>query len=196
MSEESSFHDLIGRVRAGDQEAATELVRRYESAIRRAVRIRLADARLNRVLDSMDVCQSVLASFFVRAALGQYELNTPEQLLKLLAVMARHKLADCVDREQAACRDLRRVAGSDAVEREPAATASPSRQVAARELLQEVQRRLSPEERRLAELRTQGHEWAAIAAEVGGTPEGLRKRLARAADRVAHELGLDDFRHA
>jgi RNA polymerase sigma-70 factor (ECF subfamily) len=196
MAQDDAFPDLIRRVRAGDQEAAADLVRLYEPAIRRAVRIRLGDARLNRVLDSMDVCQSVLASFFVRAALGQYELDTPAQLLKLLAAMARHKLADQVDRERADRRDHRRLAEGGAVEREPAAAASPSRQVAARELLQEVQRRLSPDERRLAELRTQGHEWAAIAAEVGGTPDALRKRLARAADRVAHELGLDDFGHA
>lgn len=42
-----------------------------------------------------------MASFFVRAALGQYELDRPEQLLKLLAAMARHKLADAVDRQRA-----------------------------------------------------------------------------------------------
>jgi hypothetical protein len=34
----------------------------------------------------------VLGSFFVRAALGQYELNRPEQLFKLLASMAHNKL--------------------------------------------------------------------------------------------------------
>ena len=56
------------------------------------LRVRLVDTRLNRLLDSMDICQSVLASFFVRAALGQYELETPEQLLKLLATMTRNKL--------------------------------------------------------------------------------------------------------
>ena len=42
---------------------------------------RLADARLGNLLDSMDICQSVLTSFFVRAAAGQYDLETPEQLL-------------------------------------------------------------------------------------------------------------------
>ncbi len=103
MAEPSDFADLIRRVRAGEEEEAAELVRRYEPAIRRAVRIRLADTRLARAFDSMDVCQSVLASFFVRAALGQYELDAPEQLLRLLATMARHKLADQVDRERAAC---------------------------------------------------------------------------------------------
>src|SRR5580704_19564293 len=109
MPEANDFADLIRRVRSGDEAAATELVQRYEPAIRRAVRIRLSDTRLARAFDSMDVCQSVMASFFVRAALGQYELDAPEQLLKLLATMARHKLADRVDRERAECRDNRRV---------------------------------------------------------------------------------------
>src|SRR3989442_11144114 len=93
MSDAPSFQGLIARVRAGDAEAARELVQRYEPAIRRAVRFRLADSRLARLFDSMDICQSVLASFFVRAAAGQYDLEQPEQLLGLLAAMARKKLA-------------------------------------------------------------------------------------------------------
>ena len=193
MPEASDFQDLIRRVRAGDEAAATELVRSYEPAIRRAVRIRLADTRLARAFDSMDICQSVMASFFVRAALGQYELNAPDQLLRLLATMARHKLADQVDRERAECRDNRRVEEGSAETREVmTAASSPSRQVAARELLQEVRRRLSPEERQLLELRNQGLDWSAIAAQLGGSAEALRKRLARATDRVARELGLDE----
>jgi RNA polymerase sigma-70 factor (ECF subfamily) len=193
MSETSNFQDLIRRVRAGEEAAAAELVRRYEPAIRRAVRIRLGDKRLARAFDSMDVCQSVMASFFVRVALGQYELNTPDHLLKLLATMARHKLADQVDRERAECRDNRRVEDGSAEERDVASPAgSPSRQAAARDLLEQVQRRLSPEERQLVELRNQGLDWAAVAARVGGSPEALRKRLARATERIAEELGLDE----
>jgi RNA polymerase sigma-70 factor (ECF subfamily) len=193
MSEPSDFHELIRQVRAGDEAAAAELVRRYEPAIRRAVRIRLGDTRLERAFDSMDVCQSVMASFFLRAALGQYELNAPEQLLKLLATMARHKLADRVDQERASCRDNRRVEEGSAETREVAsAQSTPSRQVAARELLEEVQRRLSPEERQLVEMRQQGMDWAAIAEQLGGSADSCRKRLARATDRVARELGLDE----
>jgi RNA polymerase sigma factor (sigma-70 family) len=192
MSDVRDFQDLIRRVRAGDEAAAAELVRRYEPAIRRAVRIRLADTRLARAFDSMDICQSVMASFFVRAALGQYELDVPEQLLKLLATMARHKLADQVDRERAACRDNRRVEEGGAETRALVSPASsPSQQVAARELLHEVQRRLSAEEQQLVELRNQGLDWAAIANQLGGSPEALRKRLARATERIAEELGLD-----
>jgi RNA polymerase sigma-70 factor (ECF subfamily) len=193
MSDAGDFPELIRRVRAGDESAAAELVRRYEPAIRRAVRIRLGDTRLARAFDSMDVCQSVMASFFVRAALGQYELGTPDELLRLLATMARHKLADQVDRERAACRDNRRVEEGRAESREVASAASsPSRQVAARELLEEVRRRLSPEERQIVELRNQGLDWAAVAARLGGSPEALRKRLARATERIGRELGLDE----
>jgi RNA polymerase sigma-70 factor (ECF subfamily) len=195
MPADSSFPDLIRRVRGGDEAAAAELVRLYEPAIRRSVRLRL-DPRLRRTCDSMDICQGVLCSFFVRAACGQYELETPEQLLKLLATMARHKLAKALRHQRAARRDHRRVEAGPAEEwplRAPAP--SPSQQVAARELLQEVRRRLSPEERRLAELRGQGRDWAAIAAECGGSPEALRKRLGRAVARLADCLGLDEMRH-
>jgi len=194
MDQELPFAELIQRVRAGDQDTAAALVNRYESAIRRAVRIRLSDPRLGRVLDSMDICQSVLASFFVRAALGQYELNTPEQLLSLLATMARHKLADQVDRERAQRRDSRRIEGGGAEMHEVLSSASsPSEQVSARELLQEVQRRLSAQERELVELRGQGLEWTEIASKLGGSAEALRKRLSRATSRIAQELGLDSF---
>src|SRR5262245_914953 len=51
MSDDASFQDLIRRVRGGDDAAAAELVRRYEPAIRRVVRLRLTDARLRRAFD-------------------------------------------------------------------------------------------------------------------------------------------------
>lgn len=65
MLETTSFGELIERVRLGEADAAVELVRTYEPAIRRTLRVRLVDARLRSTLDSMDICQSVLGSFFV-----------------------------------------------------------------------------------------------------------------------------------
>jgi RNA polymerase sigma-70 factor (ECF subfamily) len=188
----SSFDDLMRRLRAGDQAAATEVVRRYEGAICRAVHFRLRDAHLRSVLDSADVCQSVFASFFVRVAAGQYQLETTEQLVKLLATMARNKVASQARKEHAERRDRRR---SDAIgddDQLVAVAPGPERQAAARDLLDAVYHRLSPEERRLVELRDQGRDWAAIAAEVGDTPIVLRKRLSRALDRITHQLGLDE----
>jgi RNA polymerase sigma-70 factor (ECF subfamily) len=193
VHEDRDFRELIALVRGGDDEAARELVRRYEPAIRRAVRIRLRDSRLRRAFDSLDVCQSVLASFFARVALGQYELDTPEQLLRLLTAMARNKLAGAAEREQAQRRDHRRLDAGDPADHEVAAAdASPSEQVALRDLLVNFRQRLDPEERRVVELRLLGQEWMEIAAQLGESPEALRKRHARALDRVARELGLEE----
>ena len=191
MSEETTFQDLIRRVRAGDGQAAAELVRLYEPTIRRVARVRLADSRLQRLFDSQDVCQSVFGSFFVRAALGEYELETPEQLLNLLVTISRKKVIDQARRAGAARRDFRRAEPAEAHEQQWAAPGpSPSQEVSGRELLQEFRRRLSEEERQLADARAAGRDWNQIAAEHGDSPEALRKRLSRAVDRISQELGL------
>jgi RNA polymerase sigma-70 factor (ECF subfamily) len=193
MVDAPTFDELIRRMRAGDQDAATELVRRYEPAVRRAVRFRLANVRLGTLLESMDICQSVMASFFIRTASGQYELETPEQVLKLLTAMARNKLNSQARKQNAQRRDCRRVAAVIQDEmRFVAAGESPSMEVAARDLLQEIDRRLSPDERLLLDMRNQGYDWSEIASEIGGGAEALRRRLSRALDRIARQLGLNE----
>src|SRR3954453_16678047 len=127
MSDEVPFQELIARVRRGDDAAANELVRRYEPAIRRSVRFRLTDPRLRRTCDSMDVCQSLSARFFVRAASGQYALDTPEQLLRLLTTMARNKLLNQARQEHAARRDNRLVTDDIPAHDGPAVPPSPPR---------------------------------------------------------------------
>ena len=195
MPDQNPHGELVSRLRAGDPGAADQLVREYEPVIRSWVRVwlRRQDARLRRVFDSMDVCQSVLASFFVRAAAGQYDLDRPEQLTALLMRMSRHKLACAVRKQTARRRDVRR---TDAGGLDEAAAAvadpTPSAKYADQDLLAEVRRRLSDEERRIADRRAEGDDWAAIAAALGGTPDGRRMQLARALDRVAEQLGLDE----
>jgi RNA polymerase sigma factor (sigma-70 family) len=192
MSEPLSFDELIRRVRQGDAHAAEVLVRRYEPAVRRIIHLRMQHSPLRRHFDSVDVCQSVLASFFVRAALGQYDLGSPEELVRLLGAMARNKLIDrgrkrhgvpadpVPDRGDA--QELDEVAGS-----EP----TPSRIATGRDLLETVRLRLSDEDRQVADLRAQGREWKEIAEQLGESPEALRKRLGRALDRVASEVGIE-----
>ena len=193
MPDAPTFEELIRRVRAWDQQAAAELVRLYEPTIRRVVRFRLAKSRLGKLLDSMDICQSVLRSFFVRAATSQYSLETPEQVLKLLTAMARNKLASQARKQHTQRRDNRRASAiGDEGSRLVAPGDSPSTPIVVRDLQQEVRRRLSPDEWELLDLKNQGHDWAAIAARVGGNAESLRKKLARAIDRVVDEPGLDD----
>jgi RNA polymerase sigma-70 factor (ECF subfamily) len=193
MTEDATFAEFIRRIRAGDEQAAEELVRRYESAVRIAVRAHLTDPALYRLFDSMDVCQSVLASFFVRAAAGEYELDNPRQLLGLLAGIARRKVAFQARKHCSQRRDHRRLARAELGELDVAGPEpTPLRHVEGQNLLQEVRARLNDEERRVADLRGEDRSWPEIAEMLGGTAEGRRKQLARALDRVAEELGLDE----
>jgi RNA polymerase sigma-70 factor (ECF subfamily) len=197
MANEVTLRTLLERTRAGDQRAATELVRRYEPALRRAVRLRLRDRQLRRFLDSSDVCQAVLLRFFVRVATGRYDLDTPEQVLRLLATMARHQVVNEALHQRAAKRDCRRLERAGAEEWEAAAPgSSPSQHAAAGELLEKARGLISPGEWQLLQLRQEGRGWADIARLLGGTPDGLRKRFARAVARVTHALGLVEVGHA
>jgi RNA polymerase sigma-70 factor (ECF subfamily) len=163
MYENDTAIELFRRVRGGDEGAAAELFRRYEATIRRRVRVwmRLQDPRLHRVFDSVDICQSVLASFFVRAAAGQYDLEHPGQLVNLLVRMAKHKLTHHVAHLHARRRDIRRTVAEDALDTVPATP--PSTQLSRLDLLQQLLKQLSAEERLLAERRAHGRAWYEIA---------------------------------
>jgi DNA-directed RNA polymerase specialized sigma24 family protein len=190
---EVPFEDLVKGIRQGDDQAAAALLRRYEPAIRRAIRFRMSDTRMNAVLDSMDVCQSVMGSFFIRAAAGQYELDSPTSVMQLLIGMAKKKLAMQVRHQRAQRRDNRKVAANgldDAVIAAKGATAS--QYVAAGELMKAVQDRLTPEDQQILNWRNQNVEWTDIAARLNTTPEAIRKKFSRALDRIAVDLGLDE----
>ncbi len=91
--EKKAFDDLVLRVRVGDDQAAEELVRLYEPLVRRELRIRMTNRRLAKLFDSVDICQSIWSSFFVRVVAGQYDLDSPQHLARLLISMVRNKLA-------------------------------------------------------------------------------------------------------
>ncbi len=188
------FTDFIQRIRAGDDLAAEELVRHYEPLIRREVRLRMEDERLNRAFDSMDVCQSVLASFFTRAAIGEYDLDEPRHLIRLLVTMARNKLASKARQEHRQRRDNRRVAITDPevlnklTDKQPSASEVLSR----RELLERMRASLTEEEREIADLRGQGLAWEEVAQRLGGNGNTRRMQLTRGIERVGRELGLED----
>lgn len=189
-----AFDQLMSRVQAGDPEAAAELIRQYEHEIRLEVRVRLRiqDGRVRRLFDSMDITQSVLASFFAGVAVGQFAPEHPQQLLGLLISMARNKLLTQVRDQRRQRRDIRRMQPVDVAEFPIVAGGeSPSQVVAGNELLGEFRKRLSDEERLLSERRGEGQPWSAIADEFGGTAEGRRKQLERAFARIVRELDLD-----
>jgi RNA polymerase sigma factor (sigma-70 family) len=192
LTSEPSLPVLLSRFRAGDPDAASELVQAYEPHLRRMIGLRIRDSRLRRLFDSADICQSVLANFFARLSLGQYDLESPAQLVRLLEAMARNKVATQARKAQVTRRDEREIDGEDETTTPVVPGPSFTEQVAWRELVQIVRSRLSDDERRLSDFRAAGCEWTEIASEVGGTAEAARKRLERAFDRVARELGWEE----
>jgi hypothetical protein len=64
------------------------------------------------------------------------------------------------------------------------------------ELLEKARHLFAPDEWQLLQLRKDGRAWAEIARQLGGTADGLRKRLARAVARVTQALGLAEVGHA
>ena len=193
MADEITFTELMRRVRAGDQQAITMLVDRYGDAVRRVARVRLRSRRLRRVLDSSDIGQSVLFSFVRRAGNGEWQdnLNSPEELLKLLATMARYKVIDQERKAYAARRgggDLAQPLGD--YDLPFTRDKSPSEQVADQELIDLAEETLSEEERQLLDLHYgDGLEWKEIAERVGGSPEALRMKLRRAFGRLREQFG-------
>jgi DNA-directed RNA polymerase specialized sigma24 family protein len=106
--------------------------------------------------------------------------------------MARSKIATQARKAQVVRRDEREIDNEDGALVPASPGPSPTEQVAWQELIQIVRSRLTEEERQLSDLRAAGCEWTEIAAKVGGTGEAARKRLERAFDRVAQELGWEE----
>lgn len=191
-ADETDFEDLMSRVRAGDQDAATELVRQYEPEVRRFIRFRLSSPSIRRFVDSLDISQSVMAKFFVQMSEGNLELNNPAQLRSLLLAIARNNLYDQVRRQHAGRRDGRRLEadGERKLDIVPDAHPTPSNALQVKELVGLLQEGLSDEERLLVDQRLGGKPWLELADDLGSSPDALRKRMARALDRVSKKLGL------
>ena len=193
MAENPDFADFFRRIRAGDDLAAMELVRRFEPLIRREVRTRIFDRRLKRAFDSVDVSQSVLAIFFSRAATGEYELEGPEQLARLLVTMARNRLVSHARKERRQVRDVRRLATDPAaLDQVPDRQSSPSEILSKKEQLAQLETFLSDEERQIFNLRTEGLSWDEVAARIGGSGPARRMQMSRGIERLERQLGPAD----
>lgn len=188
------FQQWIVRVRSGDAEAAQELVRRYEKSVRIAIRFKLTSPSMRRQFDSMDVCQSVLASFFCRVAIGEYDLQTPEQLVGLLVRMAENKLKMKYRHHKQQKRDLSRIE-ADVMDQTAvrAPVPGPEQQTQAREILDRLYAHLTPDEHAVAALRSLGMTWPEVARSLDQTEQAVRMRLTRALDRLSEKLGLDEL---
>lgn len=194
MNDQESFARLIEQLRQGDNDAARMLLLRYEPALRRIVAMRLMDRKLRGVVDTEDICQSVLGSFFVRLGLGQYEIIDESDLLRLLATMVRNKVVSKKRRRTLETRDDVRFRLNERLAANRAGSEqTPSAWLVYDELVRVAEGMLSPDERQLIALRKQGLAWNEIGLRLGDDPECLRKRLSRTVDQVIEQLGLEEM---
>jgi RNA polymerase sigma-70 factor (ECF subfamily) len=187
MSENHAFRELMQRVRDDDPDAWDELVRLYEPHVRRFVRVHLTDERLRCFVDSVDVCQSVLKNLFAAVNDGRCEVDSPEELLKLLAAMAHNRV---IDKWRTHRLEIEQTepGGAQRLPEVPARGDGPPDPDA---LLKAFLARLAPDERDLIDRHwLLGQSWEELATELGINADALRKQCARAMDRAAGELGL------
>jgi RNA polymerase sigma factor (sigma-70 family) len=187
---DNEFAALMTRFRAGDQSAAVQLVDRFGSHIRRAIRVRSTGTRLQRVLDSADVCQSVLRRLWADRDSPNLPADDPAGLVKWLMTVARNRIREEHRRQNAARRGGGRLLEVDPAGLEGIAGngPSPSSEVADRELLQIVMAKLSPREQSIAEARGDGVGWDELAREHGIAPDALRKQYRRAIQQALESL--------
>jgi hypothetical protein len=69
---------------------------------------------------------------------------------------------------------------------------TPSSIVSDRELSELVYSKLPAEIRLLAEARVAGVEWTQLATQHNSTPQALRKKMARAMEKLARDLAVDE----
>ncbi len=185
----SDLAACLRAIQSGDETAAIRFVSAFEPEVRRFVRVRLTDPGLRRLMDSVDIVQSVMGRFFLHLQADRLQIEHPLQLLKLLLTMARNTLIDH-SRYAAVRRTVEGFGDNQSLAFVADRHASQEDGLIGADLLSYVRLRLSPHERALVDGWLNGAGWEELAREFGGSPEALRKRMTRAIDRATSTLGL------
>lgn len=98
---------FLARIQAGDEEAARELLSRYEAEVRLVVRRQLPRLLRSR-FDSLDFLQSVWGSFFQRLRSGPSDFEDSRHLVAFLARAAKNKVIDEYRRAASQKHDMHR----------------------------------------------------------------------------------------
>jgi RNA polymerase sigma factor (sigma-70 family) len=192
--------DLVERWRAGDQQAATELFRRYASQLIGLARSRLS-AKLAPRVDPEDVVQSAYRSFFVGVRAGEYELGGEGDLWHLLVAITLNKLQQQRVRHQAKKRDVRAERGFGSEDsllgiqlQVLARVPSPLEALTLVDQVEQVMRSLTPVERQVLELRLQGHHLGEIATQTRRSLRSVCRAIEQIKQRLEEERAGDDAR--
>jgi RNA polymerase sigma-70 factor (ECF subfamily) len=160
-SEESDLPGFLARIQAGDEDAARELLARYEAEVRLVVRRQLPRLLRSR-FDSLDFLQSVWGSFFrrVRSGHGPAEFEDSRHLVAFLARAAKNKVIDEYRRAASRKQDMHREeplwTEGNRPKDLPAQIDSPSELAQAREVFGRLRDALPESKRCILELKAEG----------------------------------------
>jgi RNA polymerase sigma-70 factor (ECF subfamily) len=181
VATDSSFEAAFARACQGSEEDLRQLLHDYGAYIQRVVRSRL-DMRLRPKFDSLDFVQMVWASFFAEPG-ALLRFNNPKQLLKYLAIMARHKVVD-EERRRLSDNNRYRATGEQFLGERDSEVAerrsdSPSQCAIARERLQLLESTNCQQEREIMRLRMKGLSYIEIASKLNINERTVRKIVDR-----------------
>lgn len=192
--------NLLARWQAGDEQAADQLFHRYATRLIALARSRLA-AKLAGRIDAEDVVQSAYRSFFAGAREGNFELAQGGDLWRLLVNLTLHKLHDQVKHHTRAKRSIDAEFGFGSEDslhglKPPSgAEASPVAAAALADEVEHLMRGLEPHERRVLELRLQGHTLYEIAGLTSRSLATVCRVLDRLKSRLSQESAAEPERH-
>ena len=185
---DAEFEVLLGRVRAGSEQAIQQLVDIYGNHVRRVVRRRL-NKSLRAKFDSLDFVQSMWASFFEhRSQIAEF--NSPEALAGYLGRIAGNKVIEqCRRYLQTEKHDVNRErslheAGAGEWLQPTSPRSSPSEVVCAKEQWQRLLENQPAHYQRMVRLRAEGAAYTEIAAELGVDESTVRRVLQRLLKRL------------
>lgn len=174
---------LMSRVRAGDEQAASELYNCYVERLIALARTRLS-RKMGRRVGPDDIVQSVFRSFFTKAREGQFVFEESEDLWRLLSNITVTKVLRSVQRNRRGKRsiDLEEsimAPGSDI--RIPAEFVlkgpSPTDAVVLLEEMEHIMSGLKPLYREVLELRLRGDTTEQIAVQSSRSERTVRRVL-------------------
>jgi RNA polymerase sigma-70 factor (ECF subfamily) len=180
ITDVSSDRSLLRRLRLGEQDAATALYARYVQRVEAVAKAGTSPA-LSARMDAEDVVQSVFRTFFRRASEGQYQVPDGAELWNLLRVISVNKIRLLAAHHRAAKRSVGATCELDEAHHSHAGSGEENALLVLRLLIEDALDALPDDQRRMVQLRIEGHSVAEIAAST--------QRAKRSVERL-----LQDFR--
>ena len=186
MSSDPSFAELMARLRAGQNDAATQVFNRFANRLVALARKQL-DPQVLQKLDPEDVLQSVFRSFFTRYPSGQLgAVEGWDNLWAILAVITLRKCGRRRDYFHAARRDVRREVagqpGADESAQDVGASddePTPAEAAMLTETVERLMRCLEGRHREVLALSLQGYSPPEISGRLGCTERTVYRVLER-----------------